>query len=338
MSANRPSAQSDIAARLGIGQKTVSRVFGGGPVSPATRARVLQAARDLGYRPNAGARAMRTGRTGAVALLQSTKESASNLPAGLLAGLGETLGDSDTNLLIARFDDEQLIDPSHLPKVLRELTVDGVLVNYDTGVPESLPGLLEQAGLPAVWINSDRELDAVRLDDRAAGAGLARHLLAAGHRHLVWTDIHARWTGMLHYSRHHRRDGFLETVRAAGATVEDWSPACALPDPTAWYRQLLVERPGPLAVGCYGEYEFLALLRAASLLGRRVPDDLSLAGVMCGPLIGTAVDSANFDLRELGRAAATMLLERTDGGPLQPTRLIASTIHQGGTVAPPTSC
>jgi len=335
MSTNRPAAQSDIAARLGIGQKTVSRVFGGGPVSPTTRARVLQAARDLGYRPNAGARAMRTGRTGGVALLQSTRESASAMPGDMLAGLSETLGEADTNLLIARFDDERLIDPSHLPKALRELTVDGVLVNYDTDAPEPLPGLLEQAGLPAVWINSDRQHDAVRPDDRAAGAGLARHLLAAGHRHLVWTDIHARWTGMLHYSRQHRRDGFLQTVQAAGAVAEDWSPTHALPDPAAWYRGLLSARPDPLAIGCYGENEFTALLRAACLLGRRVPEDVSLAGVMCGPLIGTQVDSARFDLRELGRVVARMLLERIHGGPRQSTRLITPTIIQGGSVAPP---
>ena len=41
---DRPISQSDIAARLGLGQKTVSRVFGGGPVSVATRTRVLRAA------------------------------------------------------------------------------------------------------------------------------------------------------------------------------------------------------------------------------------------------------------------------------------------------------
>lgn len=335
MASDRPTAQRDIADRLGIGQKTVSRVFGGGPVSAATRQRVLQAARELGYRPNAGARAMRTGRTGSIVLLQSTRESASNLPSAVLAGIGEALTAADANLVVARFEDERLLDPGALPKALRELTGDGVLVNYDTGTPPGLAEVLRAADLPSVWINTLRTHEAVRPDDEAGGAALARHLLAAGHRRLAWADLHARWTGMIHYSRDHRRDGFLAAAREAGATAADWSPAHSLPDPAAWFVERISAKDAPTGVGCYGEVEFLALLRAAMLTGRRVPQDLSLAGIMCGPLIGTPVDSAVFDLRALGREAARMLIERIAGGSRSRTRLIPPTITPGGTVAPP---
>ena len=335
MTLNRPIAQSDVAAHLGLGQKTVSRVFGGGPVSPATRARVLAAAKELGYRPNAGARAMRTGRTGSIVLLQSTRESASNLPNPVLAGICEALGAADTNLVVARFDDARLLDPGTLPKALRELTGDGVLMNYDTDIPPGLPAVLREAGVPVVWINTLRPHEAVRPDDAAAGAALAQHLITAGHRRLAWADLHMSWTGMNHYSRDHRRDGFLSVVREAGLAGADWSPPHALADPAAWFAGRLVVAQAPTAIGCYGELEFVALLRAASLCDRRVPTDLSLAGVLCGPLIGTQVDAATFDLQALGREAATMLLELIAGSSRPRTRLIAPTITPGGTVAPP---
>ncbi len=334
---DRPIAQSDIAAHLGIGQKTVSRVFGGGPVSAATRTRVLEAAKELGYRPNAGARAMRTGRTGTIVLLQSTRESASSLPGPVLAGIGSALAAADANLLVAQFDDERLLDATHMPKALRELTCDGVLVNYDTGAPERLPAVLRTAGLPAVWLNSLRLQAAVRPDDLAAGAVLARHLITVGHRRLAWADLHVHWTPMNHYSRSHRRDGFLAEARAAGVQIEDCSPAWEQADPVAWFAARLALPDPPTAIACYGELEFLALLRAAQRVGRRVPEDLSLAGVQCGLLIGAPVDQAVFDLQVLGREAAAMLLAMIAGRSRPRTRLIPPVIQPGGSVAPPAS-
>ena len=330
---HRPIAQSDIAVRLGIGQKTVSRVFGGGPVSDATRQRVMAAARELGYRPNAGARAMRTGRTGSIVLLQSTRESASNLPNQVLAGIGEALADADANLVVVRFDDARLLGPGNLPKALRELTGDGVLMNYDTDVPAGLHDILSETGLPVVWINVDRPHDAVRPDDHSAGAALARHFLAHGHRRLAWSDLHLRWTGMHHYSRDHRRDGFLAAAREAGAMVVDWSPETVVPDVAGWYAERLAQPSAPTAVAGYGELEFFGLLRAACLIGRRVPEQLSLAGIQSGPLIGAPVDSVDVDLHALGHQAACMLLDRIAGAAPLPSRLIPPTIRPGGTVA-----
>src|SRR5438045_9598576 len=60
----------DIAAALGVSVATVSNVFNGRPnVGCATRQKILQAAKQLGYRPNRAAQAMRTGRTRAIGLV-----------------------------------------------------------------------------------------------------------------------------------------------------------------------------------------------------------------------------------------------------------------------------
>ena len=188
------------------------------------------------------------------------------------------------------------------------------------------------AGLPAVWLNTLRAHDAVRPDDRAAGAALARHLLAAGHRSLAWFDLHAAWTDMRHYSREHRRDGFIEAARVAGATAVAWQPERLPADPAGWTAERL---GGVSAIGCYGENEFHAVLRACAVTGRRVPEDIAVAGVLCGPLIGAPVDSVGFDLHALGAAAVAMLLDRIGGERRRPTVCLPPVLTPGGTVAAP---
>jgi LacI family transcriptional regulator len=334
----RPPSQRDIADHLGIGQKTVSRVFGGGIVSEETRQRVLDAAKNLGYRPNAGARAMRTGRTGSIVLLQSTRESASNLPNATLSGLIEGLAAGDANLVVARFDDERLLQPGNLPKALRELTGDGVIVNYDTDIPSGLPTILHAAGLPTVWLNSRRDFEAVRPDDHRAGTLAAQRLIEAGHRHLAWADLHLNWDSMRHYSRSDRRDGFCAAAKAAGVTVSDWSPADQLPGDQicAWYSERLTQANSATGIGCYCDLEFQALLRASSRLGLRVPEDRSLVGVQLSqPFVGVDADHAMWDLREMGLAAAAMMLGRLTT-PTRPQSWVINTkLRRGKTVSEP---
>ena len=63
-SQNRPPTMADVARRAGVSHQTVSRVLNNHPsVRPDTRARVLKAIEELGYRPNAAARGLRTQRT-----------------------------------------------------------------------------------------------------------------------------------------------------------------------------------------------------------------------------------------------------------------------------------
>ena len=85
----------EIARHTGLSVPTIGNVLGssGGRYSAATRAKVLKAARELGYRPNSSARAMRNGRTGCAALVlsRSHQQTHSYIPPGLLDGLDDEL-------------------------------------------------------------------------------------------------------------------------------------------------------------------------------------------------------------------------------------------------------
>src|SRR4051812_17594670 len=102
----------EIAERTGLSVPTVGHVLGrgGGRYSAETRRRVMEAAREMGYRPNLSARAMRRGRTGSAALILSrTRElTHSHIPLGLLDGLESELAENDMYLAVSRLSDDEL--------------------------------------------------------------------------------------------------------------------------------------------------------------------------------------------------------------------------------------
>lgn len=142
-SSARPVTLKDVAARAGVGAMSVSAVLNGGGrgtryVSDEARQRIEDAARELGYRRNGSAANIRNGRFGAVALLLSTEEIRSYVTSSLLAAIHDELAARDTHLVVTRIPDKDLIDSAFVPKILRELMVDGLIINYIERIPAHL--------------------------------------------------------------------------------------------------------------------------------------------------------------------------------------------------------
>jgi DNA-binding LacI/PurR family transcriptional regulator len=330
--------QIDIARHLGIGQKTVSRALGApGYVSPAMRERVLAAAESLGYRRHASAATMRTGRFHSVILLQGMLAAASNLTPDLLRGIHDHLAAHELALTLARFDDRDLSSEQFLPRTLRELAADGLLVKYDINVPPGLAEHIARHALPAIWINSKRAEDAVHPDDFGAGALATEHLQLHGHRRIAYLDTGYADNPIFHYSREDRRQGYRQQLtRSGGQPAEilrldlahDQEPAAALAAGLDALGQ-------PSGVVCYGGGDAALLLRAAALRGWRVPQDLSLVAIAGGPLeLGLRVDSVLAADRTVGEVAAEMLVTKIAAPDRRlPTREIPYIIQRGLSVA-----
>src|SRR4051794_17942945 len=112
----------EIAQLTGLSVPTVGNVLGrsGARYSEDTRRRVLEAARELGYRPNSSARAMRQGRFGCAALIltRSRQQTHSYIPNRLLDGIDDELALHDMHLTVSRLTDEELSAVDFVPKVL----------------------------------------------------------------------------------------------------------------------------------------------------------------------------------------------------------------------------
>ncbi|WP_077490735.1 LacI family DNA-binding transcriptional regulator [Sinomonas mesophila] len=310
----------DVAARAGVSKSAASLALRGtGYVSEAKRTAVLAAAAELGYRPNAAARAMGSARSGTVGVILDDLRNPWFVPA--IEGLSEGLHAGSLRPLLG----DWRLEGAALAERFLELRVEGlVLVGTLDGAESALPSL---ASVPVVQVGAARAQvrgAAVVTNDDAEGARhVVRHLAALGHRRIA--HLAAPGTGV----GDARRAGFeeecarlgvdFETVEAGLTEDAGRRAALALLRPGAEDRS----RPGspggpgsparPTALFAVNDMAALGALSAADELGLRVPEDLSLAGYDDTPAarlraVGlTSVDNAS---REAGRVAAGLLAER----------------------------
>jgi DNA-binding LacI/PurR family transcriptional regulator len=309
-----------------------------------TRQRVVDAVRELGYRPNASARTMSTGRFGSAALIQPYRSV--YLPGDLLLSLTQELEARNMHLSVARLGDESIGDPDYLPKVVREVTADGLLLNVINDIPPAFVEAIRAHRIPTVWINSKQEFDCVHPDDLAGGRLATEFLLSLGHERIAFVKTRSATGAVLHYSEADRFKAYEDVMRAAGLTPR----RAMLSENPASYEQVLADRRAedaavllsgperPTAVVAYELDEALAICYAAARLGLSVPRDLSVVmfhfgGITVAPIPLTTVE---LSIWEVGRQAADLLVSKI-AEPEQnfPARAVSVNLFQGGTCAPP---
>jgi DNA-binding LacI/PurR family transcriptional regulator len=308
-----------VAERAGVSKSLVSLVLRGSPhVSEHRREAVLQAARELGYRPNAVARSLVEGRTHLVGALVADLHNP--FYAEFLDGLQESLHGEGLRLLIGSgrfdpaFEDEAV-------EAFLELRVDGLVL---LGVAPSSDTLAEAAAYtPTVVVGErDVELDGVDIvvDDDQLGARLAiDHLVQHGHRRIAHIE------GSPSSAARYRCEGYLVAMRRhglapyimveQGESSEEGGKKAAL--------ALLRRDPRPTAIFATNDIVALGVLAAAKEMGLRVPEDLSIVGydnTHLAALNQISLTSVDQPRRAMGRSAAALLSDRISG-PGKPSRL-----------------
>ena len=276
----------EIARRAGVSQRTAYRVLNGeggqgkrrDAVARAERIRLV--AHELGYRPNQAARAMREGRFGSAGLVLSRGESTSSTAEGLIKGVHDRLADNGMHLALTRLSDDQLADERYLPGLLRELTVDGLLMYYTHDEPPELQDLLERYRIPTIWVNNARRHDCVHPDDQEGGRLATQHLIDLGHRRIAF------WTfgdGGGHYSNAARERGYREAMAAAELApllrrrdLQTRTQDRPGDDFVAVGREWLQADRGVTAIVGQSHGQALVATIAALSLGWSVPRDLSV--------------------------------------------------------------
>ena len=343
-----PATLKDIASASGCSFQAVSAILRDRPgarFSAATRERVLHAAQQLGYRPNASALAMRAGRTGCVALLKGTHPNRNTLSAPVLGGVTAELNGRDLHLAILTLDDARLTSAEHLPKVLRQTMADGVLVKYDTQIPPQLGQLLAHFAIPTVWINSRQPADCVRPDDLAAGRLATEQLLALGHRRIAYVDFSGDPADRdEHYSCHDRHAGYLAAMAKARRAPQLIGGRSLHEERLTLAHELLRQADRPTAVVCHSGWSAFPLWHAALQLGLQIPRDLSLISFESQPQDQFGQELSLYEVPEhvMGRTAARLLgdllsVEKNPAAgksaPLPPI-VLPFTCRPGQTVAP----
>ncbi|MEU4213183.1 LacI family DNA-binding transcriptional regulator [Streptomyces sp. NPDC026206] len=324
----------DVAARAGVGLKTVSRVVNDEPgVTPDTERRVREAITALGFRRNDSARILRKGRTASIGLVLE------DLADPFYAPLNRAVEE------VARAHGALLINGSSAedPERERELAlafcarrVDGLIVipagdDHRYLEPEIAAGVATVfADRPAGLLDADAVLS-----DSFGGArdGVA-HLIAHGHRRIGFIGDRPR----IHTAAERLR-GYRAAMADAGLPVDDsW---VSLGPTAAGHVRAGAERmltgPQPVTALFAGNNRVsVTVIRVIARLPRPVAlvgfDDLELADLLSPGITVIAQDAAR-----LGRTAAELLFRRLDGAQDAPRRVELTTrlIARGSGELPP---
>lgn len=269
----RGPSMADVARLAGVSGQTVSRVANGRHnVDAATRDRVLAAMRQVGYRPNSAARALRNGQFRSIGVIVFELSSIGNTRTLDAIASAATLSGYGVNLLPVLDATQGAVSTAF--DRLGEQAVDGVIILIEAHKLDEADVLLPD-GLPVVVVDSNAHYDYPIVDtDQAQGARLAtEHLLELGHR-TVWHLGGPPWS----FAADRRRRSWQQTLVDHKCPVPpviegDWSASSGY---EAGLR--LAADPEVTAVFAANDQMALGLLRALHETGRAVPGEISVVG------------------------------------------------------------
>jgi len=309
-SSRRPRLE-DVAERVGMSPASVSMVLSNAPgPSAATRERVLEAAAELGYRPDRTASLLARRRTHLVGVLM---ELGSAFHAELAADLHEAAEGRGYDVVLSAVTRTR--DERRAIETLVDFRCEALVLLGPVAPAAQLADLGRQ--LPVVVIGrrvTANGVDVVRSAD-ADGVGQAvDHLASLGHRAIAYVDggrgpIAAdRRRGYRTAMRRHRLGGHLQVIGGDHSEAAGTRAAQAL---------LEAGRPLPTAVVAFNDHCALGLLDAFSRAGVAVPADVSVVGYDDSSLSRLAhvnLTTVSQDARRQAEHAVAAAVERLDHG------------------------
>jgi DNA-binding LacI/PurR family transcriptional regulator len=302
-----------VAEHLGLTPGTVSAVLNNSAASKAipqhTRDRVLQAARELNYRPNFMARSLRVQRTFTIGVI--LEEIGDGYGSSIVSGIEEYIRKKNYFFLtVAHRHDVELLQS--YSQMLLARGVEG-FITVDTSLREAPP-------LPTVAVAGHRQLENVTniiLDHRRAALLALNHLKELGHQQIAFlrghpqsSDSEVRWNSI------------CEVAQELGIAINpqlvvqiqglDSTPELGYP----FGKELLARKAPFTALFAYNDISAIGAMRAFQEAGLRIPDDVSVVGfddiasaIFCIP----SLTSVRQPLKKMGNIAAETLLARIEG-------------------------
>ncbi|MET8765319.1 LacI family DNA-binding transcriptional regulator [Lentzea sp. NPDC004782] len=309
----------EIAKRAGVSRSTVSYALSGKrPVSAATVRRINDVIAELGYRPNASARALAEGRTRTFGLVIPPASSRlTDVQLGFVASVVEAAAVHDHDVLLSPSggDHDRSFD-----RVVTGRRVDGVIL-MEILLHDPRVDRLTSTGLPFVTIGHVEDPAAswwVDVDYGSLIGRCVRHLADLGHRDIVLINRSAELVASGYGPAVRATEAFLESAAARGVTAHD---VCCADDPAAGlacFEQIRSRWPEVTAAVTINEAALPGVQRALHRAGLDVPRDFSLTGVIADRLaedFHPPLTAADVPAGEMARLAVELLLEQIADGP-----------------------
>jgi LacI family transcriptional regulator len=310
---------ADVAAAAGVGTSIASRVINNDPtvnIRPETRERVLKAARELDYRPNAFARGLKLARTTTLGMV--IPNIAYPVNAEIIRGAERAAAEAGYVILLA--DAEEFVKSGEAYKrLLLEQRVDGLLI-ASAATSEPFLSELAEHRLPFVLVNrrSPKAGPSITGDDAAGMALAVDHLVELGHRQI------ALITGPPDVDTAKRRlSGYRSAMRAGHLRIpRGYIVESALSEEGGMraMEQLLELDRRPTAVVAWSIAAAIGALCSMYRRGMNVPGEMSIVAFHDAPIAAYLIPPLTtvwMPLGEMAERSVEMLLRLIDRRPVR---------------------
>jgi len=351
MSGSRAPRLKDVAQAADVSLSAASRILRGerDRFGKDTCERVLDAARQLGWRRNLLVNGIQTGRTKMIGVMIPPYDS---FWVDVLAGIHLVLASADYLPITVWVGDCQEMphfeqgNDLGLEQISRLLDrrVDGLILwpSFAVAYYEHFRELLERR-VPVVVIDhefsEDRIADSIETDEQRCSKAVAEHLMSLGHENIAC--LSSRETAWQAWAVR-RRESFEEAIKShEGVELKTWRLNQWGTDGLEVAEELLTQDPRPTAVFSVTDHEALFVYEAAAKLGLRIPEDVSVVGFADLDFAATLrppLTTMRQRPKDMGRRAAQLVLDRLDGDfaehPPTTVRVGADLIVRGSTSTP----
>lgn len=328
MSSSRPTIH-DVASVAGVSKSLVSLALSGSEkVSSKSRTRILKAAKQLGYRPNAAARSLAAKKSRTLGVL--VLDLHNPVFAEILDGVQSELREKGFSSMLVTAGEDPSLEKGEIDTLL-QFQIEGlILISHRLSVTD-LQQIVSE--VPTVTVTRDdisiAQMDSVCNDD-LAGAHLAvDHLVELGHSRIVCLS------GGDNPVSHSRAKGYQEAMESHGLAKHSQIVAGGLTDVTGYKAGLEALKLKPTALFVANDIAAMGAIAAIEESGLRVPEDISVIGydgIRLGGLRSVNLTTVAQPLTELGKLAAQRILERIENPTLKAKRVrVASNLVVRGT-------
>lgn len=300
----------DVAERASVSVSTASRILSNSPkekYSDETRAKVLRASEELGYRPNFAARALVSGQTRIIAaIFPRIYDTPFTALASLqiLSGIEAFCSDNGYHMLITSPKMSEAPLDTHFTSLLSGGYLDGVIIDGHFNISPIME-LITHLDIPAVVLGHHLHTYYLRSDNVAGGRLMMEHLIQLGHRRIGIigvSDMSQRLEGVRQAAAAHGLD--LGTLPRQDGHLSEESGAVAA-------ENLLRDNPDLTALVAFNDRMAMGAMRQLQGMGYRIPDQISIVGYDDLPRsrdFNPSLTSINHRLSEWGSLAMGLLL------------------------------
>ena len=301
----------DVAEKANVSTTTVSHVINKSRfVSEDVRSRVNSAMEELGYRPNAIARSLRSGQTLTIGLI--LPDSANPFFAEIGRGIETHAFNNGFNAILCNSDGDPIREAQYVDVLLKK-QVDGLIFVASGNYPNTI-ALLEKSHVPIVIVDRKIPLlnaDTVLVNNKLGGYLATRHLISLGHTRIGYVSGPSSLTPSCD-----REIGYRDAITEAGLCLDE---RLILPGDFNLLSgrmktlELLNLSEPPTAIFLSNDWMAIGAIRAASEIGLSVPNELAIVGfddIELSSFVTPALTTIRQPTTKICKSAVELLIKR----------------------------